>query len=366
MMNRKIGLFLSGGLLACSLAGCGAVVKSVQVGKDAVELAQIAQETHALVTAEEPVIVTSIMDLRQSDVSKEARTLLNAGNYAEIEKRMAQYRSSREEFIDGRSKLALFYGGLVSVRNSATDADWQKLEKRLLDWRKKHPKSVTAQVAVAMTYYHGAHLARGEDYSDKVKPEQWELMQKRLELGVEALTAAIPVKAKCPGWYLAALDLLFLEGVEREAFDAVTDEGVDRFPHMTDYHRSQVHSLMDRWYGEPGDWQAYAARIADRKKGQAGDILYARCVWYLITMVDSRNAPELQQFDWKRTKRGFDLLILQPESHAASGAFAVAAWLKRDRATLKQLFEKQIGNHIDFAVWRSKDQFKQARKWALE
>jgi hypothetical protein len=363
-MNRKIGLLLSGSLAVCLVAGCNVAQLETEI-KETIAAMDLVKKVNSQAADEKPIIVSTILDLRKNDLAKEARALLDEGNYAEIEKRMAQYRSSREEFLDGKSKLEVFYSGLADMRRNGTDAEWQKLEKRLLDWRKKHPKSVTAQVALAMTYYDGAHLARGNEFSNKVKPEQWELMQQRLDRGVEALTAAIPVKAQCPGWYLAAIDLLFLEGVEREAFDAVVNEGVARFPHMTNFHISQVHYLMDRWYGEPGDWQEYASRIADTKKGDDGDILYARCVWFLITMVDSRDAPELQEFDWARAKRGFEQLILRPESHAASGAFAVAAWLKRDRATLKQLFEKQIGNHIDFAVWRSTDQFKEARKWAL-
>lgn len=356
----KTTLLLCSLLLPPLLGGC--------VLRPFVELKEIKSAAQNQEQAKEPIVVTSIMDLRKSDLKKEARELLNAGNYAEIEKRMAVLRSKPEEFLDGDNKLAVFYDGLADVPGQATDADWLQLEKRLLAWRKKHPQSVTVQVALTMAYYNGAFLARGNGYSNEVTPEQAKLMEKRQEQGVQALAASRGADDKCPGWHLAAQEILFLEGVEREDYDLAADRAVRQFPRFaTNYHLRRVHYLMNRWYGEPGDWQAFAANVAkNQPEREDGDILYARLVWYLIKMVDAETAPELKEFDWTRTKRGFDLLLAQPESHAASGAFAVAAWKQRDRPTLKRLFEKQIGNHIDYAVWSSKEQFQQAREWAFE
>jgi hypothetical protein len=366
-MNRKIGLLLSGSLAVCLVAGCNVAQLETEI-KETIEAMDLVKKVNRQAAGEEPIIVTSIMDLRQSDLVKEIRELLAAGNYTEIEKRAAQLRSKPEEFLNGDSKLSVFYDGLSGVGRNGTDADWVKLEKRLLEWRKKHPQSVTVQVALMMAYYRGAFLARGEGYADEVTPEQGNLMHKRQEQGVKLLTSTMDSHDKCPGWHLAAQQLMFLEGVDREDYDFAVDKAVRQFPQFaTDYHLRYAHYLMDRWFGEAGDWQAYADKVAKAQpEHKDGDILYARMLWYLIRLVDTDTAPELKAFDWTRAKRGFDLLLAQPESHAVAGAFAVAAWKQRDRATLKRLFEKQIGNHIDYEVWSSKEQFQQARKWALE
>ncbi len=366
MKAQKTGLFIGGSLLACLMAGCNAAQWEMEI-KQALEAKGLVQNVNSQAAGEEPIVVTSIMDLRMSDLAKEARALLAADNYVEIEKRMEQLRSKPEEFLNGDSKLIVFYGGLAGVGRNGTDADWQKLEKRLLAWRKAQPKSVTVQVALMMTYYNGAFLARGEGYANEVTPEQGKLMAKRQEQGIKVLTSTMDAHDKCPGWHLAAQQLMFLEGVEREDYDFAVDKAVRQFPlFATDYHLRYTHYLMDRWYGEAGDWQANADKVAKAQpERKDGDILYARVLWYLIRLLDTDTAPELKEFDWTRAKRGFDLLLAQPESHAVAGAFAVAAWKQRDRPTLKRLFEQQLSNHIDYGVWSSKKQFQEARQWAL-
>ncbi len=333
--------------------------------KNATEVVEIVQDVRKLSQAEDPVVVDSVMQLRKQDLMKEASSLLAAGKYAEIEQRMAQYRRTRAEFLDGKSELSAFYDGLADGEENGTEAQWLQIEKRLLDWRKKHPESVTAKIAVAMTYYQGAHLARGAEYSDKVKAEQWELMEKRLKLSAQALTAAIPVKDKCPGFYLAAQRMLFLKGVDRDNFDSITQEGLKKYPQFTGFHVNTANYLMDRWYGQHGDWQAYATAAANKLGGNEGDILYARLVWYMAKMANADTASEFGSFDWPRAKRGFELLLPQPEGHAAAAPYAVAAWKQRDRATLKHLMGQVLGNRVDFAVWTNKAQFKKARMWAL-
>jgi hypothetical protein len=359
MKRQLAGQFLCGVALLSSLSGCSVV-------KNATDTAKIVQDVRSLTQAQDPIVVDSVMELRKQGLMQEARDLLAAGKYAEIEKRMAQYRRSREEFLDGKSLLSAFYDGLADGGENASEAQWAQNGKRLLDWSKKQPASLTAKIALSMAYYHGAHLARGRDYGIHVKKEQWELMEKRLRLSARALPDTISSGEKCPGFFLAIQRIFFLKGIKRKDFDSVTRHGLKKYPKFTGYHVNMANYLMDRWHGEQGDWQAYAKAQADKLGGKDGDILYARLVWYMAKMVDADRAREFNNFDWPRAKRGFERLLTQPEGHAAAAPYAVAAWKQRDGDTLKHLMEQVLGNRVDFAVWTNKAQFKKARLWALE
>ncbi len=348
---------LAGFLLAFTLAGCG-------LGRDKVAPPASPPQAVSAAPSQKPPAVWPQNHLQQTALENQARQLLLDGKYAEIEKQAAQLRRSGEQFVDGKNKLLVFYHGLSDVPEQGTEADWQKLEKRLLAWRKQQLKSMTARVAVAMTYYHGGMLARGRRFAYKVTDKQWGLMAKRIAQAFKEVKATQWAMDKCPGWHLASQDVAFASSVNKETYDLVTDKALERFPNVTNFHLGQVHYRMDRWNGEPGDWQAYAARVADSKPGEAGDIFYARAVWYLIDILNDLKAAELKTFDWPRAQRGFEALMKTGDPYSVSGPYAVAAWLQRDRPTLKRLFDQHIGNQGDPTVWKRVETLVEARQWA--
>lgn len=357
MILRSLAVPLTCAFVALAVSGCG-------VNRQQTAAPSQPAGGNSVASAQKPPAVWPQNHLQQQALENKARQLLREGKFAEIEKQAAQLRRSGGEFIDGKNKLLVFYLGLSNVPERGTEADWQQLEKRLLAWRKAQPKSVTARVAVAMTYFHGGMLARGRSFADKVTDKQWGLMAKRIAQSFKEVKAAQWAMDQCPGWHLASQSVGFASSVSRETYDLVTDKALERFPNVTDFHLGQVHFLMDRWYGEPGDWQAYAAKIADSKPGEAGDIFYARAVWYLIDTLNNLKADELKTFDWPRARRGFEALMKKGDPYSVSGPYAVAAWLQGDRPTFKRLLDKHIGNQGDPTVWKRVETFIEARQWA--
>lgn len=357
MIVRSLAASLTCAFIALAVSGCG-------VNRQQTAAPSQPAGGNSVASAQKPPAVWPQNHLQQQALENKARQLLREGKYAEIEKQAAQLRRSGEEFIDGKNKLLVFYLGLSDVPERGTEAEWQQLEKRLLAWRKAQPNSITARVAVPMTYFHGGMLARGRSFADKVTDEQWKLMGRRIWRAYDELKAARPVREQCPGWHYASQQVTFASELKLETHDFVTHKALERFPDVTDFHFGQVHFLMDRWYGEPGDWQAYAAKIADSKPGEAGDIFYARAVWYLIDTLNNLKADELKTFDWPRARRGFEALMKKGDPYSVSGPYAVAAWLQGDRSTFKRLLDKYIGNQGDPTVWKRVETFIEARQWA--
>lgn len=318
----------------------------------------------------EPIVVTSKIDVAYDEAQSEGYTLIRAGKFAEIEKQAALYRKSEDKLLNGFWKLAAFYQGISEVSDSDSDAEWEKRRQLLAAWVKRNPRSITAHVALVRCYHDGAYRARGTGWGKDVKKEQWELMEKRLAQAAKALAASAPMQNQCPGWFAAAQRIVFLEGRPKEEFDAITDEGLRRFPDYDDFHFMRAKFLMPRWYGEPGDWQVYAEQAADnigkRSDSQAGDILYARIVWYMQGFTDADNVSELAGMDWPRSKRGFEILMKKPDSFGVATAYARTAWLAGDKKKAKALFENTVENHMEFNTWTDESEFQSAKKWALQ
>lgn len=313
---------------------------------------------------EKPILVTSLLDVHSSEIKAEANKLLEAHNFTQIEKVADNYRRSQAMFIDGFWKLGHFYLGLVEVPDSAPDAEWEKRCELIRSWATSNPKSITAQVALARVYYEGAFRARGYDYANNVSQSQWETMKQRLDEATKVLTNSASMRNQCPGWYAVAQRVAFLKQRPLSEFDAITNEALRYFPHYYDFYFEKTTYLMPRWFGKKGDWQKYAEEVADQMGGNDGDIFYARALWNMELMVDTENFVELSSFDWPRAKRGFNLLLNQPDSFAAAGAFARAAWLAKDHEQLKSLFDNQIQNHYDSDVWITEQEFQNAHNWA--
>lgn len=316
----------------------------------------------------EPILVTSKVDLAYDQIQTQGTDLIESGKFEDLEKQAAQYRKSQDKFLHGFWKIAALYQGMSEVSDSASDTEWEKRRQLLVDWAARSPRSITAHVALVRCYHAGAYRARGTDWASKVKPEQWKLMNERLDKAAGVLAASASMQNQCPGWFAAAQRAVFLKGRSQKEFDAITDEGLRLFPDYDDFHFMRAKSLMVRWYGKNGDWQAYARRVADevqRSKTKNGDELYAKIVWYIQDFADATNSHDLDGIDWERAKRGFDSLLKKPDSFAAASPCARVAWLVGDREKAKVLFKSTLDNHMDDGVWADKTEFQTARQWAL-
>lgn len=356
MKKIILSLLLCGGLFPVWVAGCNK--SSPQAGNEAVKTYPIGWKTQDTDYAR---FRTPIREA-YGQVIREMNGLLKAGDYATIEKRLAEYRCTKEEFLTGTSKLQMAYVGLSFVEGSG--AQWRAKNQLVLQWRKKHPKSRTAQIALGYSYFAGRWFASKSGH-DKAKRDL--LWRQRHRAMADILNASYRSEKTDPDWFSLAQDSLIGFPASRKAFDRLTQEAVDRHGDMTQFYLNAVLCRTIKKGGKPGEWQAYATKIADRLKGEAGDRFYAQALWHLLQRSKSQPTADLKTFDWPRAKRGFELLMNEnPQNpETVAGPYAVAAWLARDRATLKLLFEKHIDKRIDSSVWATISQFLAARRWAV-
>jgi len=180
-------------------------------------------------------------------------------------------------------------------------------------------------------------------------------MMERLEKAHSVLDEARRLGPKCPGWYFQAENVALGEGWGRKEVDEVFEEGRKLYPDVLEISLARSYYLQQRWYGNPGEWEAFVTKSADQVGGEEGDILYARLLWYLDSKSD--NVFGDGDIPWERVKRSFRVLLKRyPESLNALGAFARLACHAQDWATARQTFE-QIGDRVELKTWKNKAEF---------
>ena len=344
MKIQQTSLFICGAVLVPLLTGCGSGTVDPETLKKLPSPRQEMTDFKA-----EPNAMTSPLREGELELMAQAQDLLRAGDYEAIENRLKQLRTSRAANAMGQSKLLIFYSGLGYVRIDSPRSEVRIQEQLLANWRNKHPESLAAQLAQAYLYSSWMYMADDEPDNNSQATDE-----KLAE--AQAIIDATRAKGQQElDWHLVACKVGYLSLGSSDKRAAVVDAALARFPDVTEFHLQHV-SLLG------GPWQQYADRAAQSRKGSEGDKLYAQLWWYACAIARTVPCPDLKNFDWPRAKRGFEVLLKGDDPTSVAGAYAVAAWIARDRATLRHVFVKYKART---GAWRSFRNYLEARKWVF-
>ncbi|WP_166442665.1 DUF4034 domain-containing protein [Phragmitibacter flavus] len=289
-----------------------------------------------------------------------------AQKFDELEKEASAARASKEVFGNGSWKIAQFYRAFER-KNRDAQGIWNVTEDTLNAWLKAFPNSLTARIAYADFLTDYAWHARGTGYADTVTPEGWRLMGQRLskadEVLAEARQLAVPEKEKDPVLHLVALRVALGKGPDKPAWDKIVVEGRAAEPTFWDYDVARAYSLLPRWYGEPGEWEAFASEAAERPDGPGVEV-YARIVMHMLDF--HKNVFKNSKASWPKTKEGLDILLKKyPDSLELLSYAAMLATNAYDNASAKVYFGELGDRYLEKStVWPSKESFVHYRKWA--
>ena len=290
------------------------------------------------------------------------RDLLLQAQYDSLEAMAGQLRRDRTRWPGGSWKLrAFYYEGFDGSVPEGDSAAWVTMIDALRRWRDARPQSLTAHVALVNGLVGHAWQARGNGVAAAVGAAGFAAMAQRLAEARAVLVEGGQLPDSCPGWWAAAQRVALGEGWDRATYDRLVDEAARREPTFGAYYELKARHLLPRWYGKPGEWEAYAEAVANGP-GAEGDATYARIVWYLHE--DFGNIFRESTASWERVRRGFDDLVQRyPESLELKSAFAYLAHQADDRETARRLFA-EIGPRIDPSVWKTAGQFEYSQFWA--
>jgi hypothetical protein len=297
-----------------------------------------------------------------SDFCHEVRAAFDRKDFAWLDKTTAEICEAKAVFGNGSWKIYQFYEGFA-LPDNAGDAAWGRDAKSFEAWEAAEPASLTAQIAHANFLVDYAWRARGDGYSDSVTMVGRYLFEKRLESAHQILEKAHKMSGHDPVQWLVALTVARGQGLAKPAYDAMVVQAKTYEPKFWGYDSERAVSLLPRWYGQPGEWEAYAEKAAARPDG-LGDEIYARIVVNLRGY--HGNIFQESRASWPKTLKGLELMRERyPQSKEIISNAAYLAATAGDRPTASNMFDAMGKDFYLESVWRRPEQFAHVQHWVL-
>lgn len=287
------------------------------------------------------------------------RQAYNNSRFDELEKLFTEARDNKALFRDGQWKLAQLYRSLT-CRDEEPESMWELHDRIHEAWIAAKPDSLTARIAHADFFIAYAWHARGSGFANTVPPKAWKTFEIRLGKAAKILEKAKELNLKDPHYWQVLLTVGLGQGWDKATFDAVVAKAVEEEPKYYPVDEVRACTLLPRWHGEPGDWEEYALKAAERPGGLGAEA-YARIVTEMWGYHD--NIFRETKVSWSKTKEGLQLLRTRyPDSithlHLAARFAAEAG----DIPYSKECFD-QIGDAVYLGIWTNSTTFLKYRDW---
>ncbi len=289
----------------------------------------------------------------------------NEWDFAQLEAEVRDARVSKGRLIGGSWKLSEFYDVVSqpSADSNATEAEWGNEFETLKKWKAAQPDSAAAQIALAQANVNYGWSIRGFGYGRTVSSTQWRGFTERLGMAATALIEAANLKEKCPYWYEVMQDVAMGEGWTKPQARELFDQASAYEPTFHMYYREYATYLLPKWYGDPGESEAFAKEAADHLGGQQGDLTYFEIASITVCSCES-DKPSMANWSWPRIKSGYAVLSqLYGTNDIKANRFALMAYGAGDKTSAREAFAK-VGDDDSSGVWRSRQSFEDTKIWA--
>lgn len=296
---------------------------------------------------------------QREDITKKVRLALENRRFDELEADAKEMREKKENFVDGGPKSFQFY--YTFGTGGESEEVWQQHDKLHQEWIAAKPDSITARIAHAAFLNVYAWRARGSGYANTVGEENFRIFRERLEKSAQILEAARKLPEKDRHWWHQLMTVALGQSWPKPLFEKLIAEAhaFDHAFYMID--DSRVYSLLPRWLGEPGEWEAYAEAAAARPDGLGAES-YARMVNSVSIYYD--NVFRETKANWPKTREGLEIIRQKfPFSLYWINASAKLATQGEDWPLAMEMF-RRIGNNALNPVWYGNKNFIRHRKMA--
>jgi len=285
---------------------------------------------------------------------------LIAGRFDDLDRLADQYRREKTRLKGGDWCLREFYAALDAPQQS--DKDSQEHIDRLEQWMKLRPESITARIALSASLHRWAWVARGNGMANTVTADGWRLFDLRTKESQVVLEGSANMKTMDPQYYSEMLGVGLAQSWDEHRMHELFERGVQLEPDYHYLYTQYANYLLPKWDGHPGDASSFAKSSADKRGGDAGDMLYFQITTVLVKRGDG-NFP-VNELDWKRIQRGFSVLTAQyGATRKNQNQLAFMAYKFKDVEVAKQQFAI-IGDDWAESVWRDRKFFDRIRDWS--
>jgi hypothetical protein len=271
-------------------------------------------------------------------LSAKVQWLLRQRKFDELETIAATYRRDKTRDRDGRRLIHVFYAGTDA--QAETPEQWLSDLELLEAWLQAHPKSLGAQLSLAIFWRDYAWNARGNGFANTVTPERFALFQERLAKSTAAITKCEALDQRDAHLYLFQVQLAVPGALSLDALETALNKSLELDPEDLEIVRSAVAYFLPRWHGGAGDTEKFAERAAELTKQRCGDAAYTLAVAGAAGYHGTKVFHDFR-FDWDRVKAGFaDLRRIAPESQAYAELNVKLAGYHGDRTETHAAFAR--------------------------
>jgi hypothetical protein len=304
-------------------------------------------------------------DVTRGEYGRRVRMLLNGERFDRLDAMADSIGRTGGHWPSGRTLLDSFFDRGFGEVDDGKNADaWETHLFRLREWTEARPESYAARCALAEALIGRAWAARGGDYASKVSRSKWRRFENDLEEAGQILRQMPAPSQDTYEWRMAMMQVL--HGTSEDSlYRALAFSSLRRYPAESRLYTNIAIHLMPRWYGSPGEWEAFANDATATLPDSISDEFYARIVTSQSLYVENvfRESPGLS---WPRTKRG--LLAWHrrwPASTQPLSAAALLGWMAEDRDFSRASFES-LRDTFDVEIWWWMPPYEKARKWAMQ
>src|SRR5258706_6022633 len=293
--------------------------------------------------------------------------LLNS-DFRMLEEMSQKFRREKSRTSSGLWKLTLFYAGIVgAAKKFATLApgslSFEEFENRTTKWAEQYPSSPAAHISHSIVLLRHGWAFRGSRYAHTVKPEAWAPFRKYVQLARNNLEKYRPVAVHDPRWYETMLEIARLQDWERDAFDLLVKEALDREPLFYQTYFMALDYLLPKWHGDILEIERFAQAATKRTSKEEGAGMYARIYWYASQTQFENDLFRDSMAVWPRMKVGFEDVIAKYPDAWNLNNYAKFACLAQDKPKTRQLLTR-IGSATVPDAWEPEPLLAQCTAWA--
>ena len=296
-------------------------------------------------------------------------TAFLSGDYAYLEKKAEQYRTSKSQTPAGGEELSHFYRAF-SPRLSGDHATDERvivgLEQKASRWATESPNIATPHIVLASLLVSHAWMERGDGTADTVTPDGWLRFDDELKQAENYLQQYKDVASSDPYWYVLMLQIGLGRGWESTEYEPLLNEGLDRFPDNKSIYLRGAYFYLPQWGGSIDAFDAYVDDAVKRSQKYLGTEEYAR----IYTGVPDLSSPDQNFFKVTRAKWARMIVSMMgiarkyPDPSVWSTMFLYACDAG-DRSTARQALKK-IGPDTMGPGDEGFEKYLRCKSWALE
>ena len=297
---------------------------------------------------------------RTQEFINHVKDLVTHEQFDELEK-LAQHCRETEEFGEGDPMLSWFYSGVVRPWSNKEDPYPDNLA-RLERWKKAKPDSLTAMLAIAITYSNYAWAARGHGFAGEVTEEGGKLYHERLAKGKKYLDEAMEKKLADGALYATTIEYELDSDVPRDKLLDFLRRGKNLPKRYYPIYAALANYLLPRWHGAQGELQETALAFREMLKGELGDEVYFRMACTELETLDE-NFFKQTDYNYDFLKAGFRVALRDfPECDNFVNDACLLACLQGDKETARQLFQRLDASSVDADIWKTPARYQRWRR----